>query len=244
MQQKLPQHVAVIPDGNRRWARLRGLPDEDGHREGRSVFHKISKTAFNLGIPYFTFWAMSEDNHAKRNAIEISSLVSLLKGALESNWTQDLFENQIRFRVRGKWRELTTTKNLARLIDNLEKKTRAFQKHNLTIMLGYDGTTELVETVQKNLYLWFIKLTREPSQPLDFETIRRAAWGGELPRVDLVIRTGEKDDDWSHNSSGFMMLHTANSEIHSSKTLWPDFSEQEFKKILGEYGQRERKFGK
>ena len=244
MQQNLPQHIAVIPDGNRRWARLRGLPDKDGHREGRATFHKISKVAFQLGIPYFTFWAMSEDNHAKRSTTEIGSLVSLLKEVLEGDWTKDLFENQIQFRVRGKWRELAATKHLARLIDNLERRIRSFKKHNLTVMLGYDGKHELEETVQGRIYDWMSERWWQ-TKGIDFEKIRKALrWTGELPPVDLEIRTGETMERWFHNSAGFMMLHTADSEIHISPTLWPDFSEQEFKKIVEEYCQRERKLGK
>ncbi|MBI2669562.1 MAG: di-trans,poly-cis-decaprenylcistransferase [Candidatus Yanofskybacteria bacterium] len=242
MQQNLPQHVAIIPDGNRRWARLRGLPDEDGHREGRATFHKISKIAFNLGISYFTFWAMSEDNHAKRSIAEISSLVSLLKEALESNWVKELFENQIRFRVLGNWRELAATKHLASLIDELQWQTRSFNKHNLTVALGYGGEHEVVETIRSNIEDWHYW---HPLASSDFERVRKAAfWTKDLPRVDLEIRTGETMERWLHNSSGFMMLHTTNSEVHISPTLWPDFSEQEFKKIIEEYGQRERKFGK
>lgn len=244
MEKKLPKHVVVIPDGNRRWAESRGLPKILGHSEGKKRFHEISEAAFELGIPYFTFWAMSEDNLNKRETSEIDYLIALMQETLKSRMADHLLKNQIKFRVLGRWRAISRYDCLAPLIDDLENRTRLFDKRHLTIWLGYDGRTELVETVQKNLYLWFLKLTREPSQLLDFETIRQAAWGGELPPVDLEIRTGEMQENWLHNSSGFMMLHTANSEIRLSQTLWPDFSVEEFKQIVAEYGQRERKFGR
>ena len=244
MQQNLPQHIAVIPDGNRRWAKSRSLVPWAGHNKGRERFHEISEAVFALGIPYFTFWAASEDNLSKRSAAEINYLISIMRQSLLSRMADDLLKNQVRFRVLGRWRDCSCFQYLTPPIDALEHKTRLFDKYSLTILLGYDGKHELVETIQKNLYLWFLKLTREPSQPLDFETIRKASWGGELPSVDLVIRTGEKDAGWFHNSSGFMMLHTADSEFYFSKTLWPDFSEQELRKILKEYGKRERKLGR
>ncbi|MBI2064009.1 MAG: di-trans,poly-cis-decaprenylcistransferase [Candidatus Yanofskybacteria bacterium] len=244
MEQKLPRHIAVIPDGNRRWAKHFGLTSFTGHLKGRERFHEISKFAFDLGIPYFTFWAMSEDNLSKRASAEINGLISLMQESLCGPMADDLLKNQIRLRVLGGWKNKSNFDCLAHIIDDLENKTRLFDKHNLTILLGYNGTTELVEAVQKNLYFWFLKLTGEPSQPLDFETIRQAAWTSELPPVDIVIRTGETQENWSHNSSGFMMLHATDSETRYSKTLWPNFSEQEFKKIVEEYGKRERKFGK
>lgn len=238
MQQNLPKHVTATPDGGRRWAKLRDLPTLMGHMEGRERFHEISKIAFDLGIPYFTFWAMSEDNLNKRETSEIDGLISLMQESLKSRMADDLLKNQIRFRVLGRWRSMSRYNCLAPLIDDLENKTRLFEKHNLTIMLGYDGTIELEEDIQKNLATW---IQWEPR--LSFEMIRRASWAGILPPVDLVIRTGETMENWFHNSSGFMMLHTANSEIRLSQTLWPDFSVEEFKKIVAEYGQREHKLG-
>ncbi|MBI2063262.1 MAG: di-trans,poly-cis-decaprenylcistransferase [Candidatus Yanofskybacteria bacterium] len=245
MKSGIPNHIAIIPDGNRRWAKSKGRPSVMGHLEGKKRFHEISKIAFNLGIPYFTFWAMSEDNYRKRCATEIDYLVSLLKKGLNGRLTKDLFEKQIRFKVFGKWKELTATRVLADLIKNLEMRTANFDKHHLTLLLGYDGKQELVEAfqIQAKMRNWQPQNAWQPGE-LDFQKIKATLWTRELPPVDLVIRTGETKEHWFHNSSGFMMLHTTDSEIYISPTLWPDFSEEEFKKIIEEYGQRERKLGK
>ena len=244
MQQNLPKHIFVIPDGNRRWAKSRGLATGRGHLEGRERFHEISKVMFDLGIPFFTFWAMSENNLNKRGPAEIKNLISLLQESLRNRMADDLLKNQIRFRVLGRWRDYFFFKHLTSLIDMLENRTLFFDKYNLTILLGYDGKTELVEAIQKIIMNTYQLAGPDRNLKPDFETIRQAAWAGELPPVDLEIRTGEKDDGWFHNSSGAMMLHTTDSEIRSSKTFWPDFSEQELKKIIEEYARRERKLGR
>lgn len=241
----IPNHVAIIPDGNRRWAKSHGLSDQKGHEEGRKRFYEISRVAFGLGISYFTFWAMSEDNYFKRRVDEIDFLISLLKSGLKSHMTKDLLQDKIQFRVLGNWRKLTATKSLAALIDNLEEQTRSFDKHRLTVLLGYDGKHELTEALKKiqaALINWQPQNLLQPSE-LDFENLKKTLWTGELPPVDLVIRTGETKENWFHNSSGFMMMHATDSEVHISQTLWPDFTEKEFKKIVEEYGQRERKLG-
>lgn len=245
MEQKLPRHIAVTPDGSRRWAKSYGLTKIMGHSEGRKRFHEISKAAFELGVSYFTFWAMSEDNLNKRETAEIDYLISLMHESLQSRIADDLLKNQIRFRVLGRWRSINRYNCLTPLIDDLENRTRFFDKNNLTIWLGYDGTIEstsaVLEIIMKN---W--KPTSSNPQTMIAETAEKimgSLWSRELPPVDLVIRTGETRENWFHNSSGFMMWHTANSEIRLSQTLWPDFSVEEFKQIVAEYGQRERKFG-
>lgn len=248
MQENLPRHIAVIPDGNRRWAKAKGLPMVNGYLEGRQCFRKISQVAFDMGVPYFTFWAMSEDNFQKRSTVMINFLISLLKEELHSRTMDKILRNQIRFRVLGNWRELIFDDAyvLTKLIDKFEDETKSFDKHHLTIMLGYSGITELATAVLKIIRNGWIPSSSHWNNKVTetAEKIGESLWTKELPPVDLEIRTGEKDEHWLHNSSGFMMWHTSNTEIRISQTLWPDFTEQEFNKIIEEYGQRERKFGK
>ena len=247
MQQNLPRHVAIIPDGNRRWAKAKGLPVVNGYLEGRLRFREISQVVFDVGIPYFTFWSMSKDNFHKRSTTLVNFLLSLFKEELHSRTMDRILRNQIRFRVLGNWRDLMPNDTvLAKLIDEFEDKTKGFDRHHLTIMLGYSGTTELATGV-----LNMIRNEWKPSCSAwtnmvneTAEKIKESLWSRELPPVDLLIRTGEEVPGWMHNSSGFMMLHTTDSEIYSSPTLWPGFSEEEFRKIVTEYGQRERKLGK
>lgn len=234
----LPLHISVTPDGNGRWAQRRGFPRWHGHIAGVENFHQISEAAFHLGIPYFTFWAMSEDNFLKRNRGEIKNLFTLLRGELEGNMLKKLMESRIRLRVIGRWEEMNTDPALPELIRAVEKKTAEFSERNLTILLVYSGEREEVETIKKIM-------TCDGLRPegLTFEAIGKFSWTKDLPPVDLEIRTGEEKENFAHRSAGFLPYLTANSVLYHTKTLWPDFSEKEFLHAVKEFETFERKFG-
>ena len=230
----LPQHIAVIPDGNRRWARARRLSPWEGHREGVKRFREVSEVAWQSGVPYFTFWAGSEENLLERSRIEVRFLVSLLKNELRRQLaSRETEEKQIRFRLIGRWREILKDKKLNDLAEKLEEKTKNFVKCHLTILFGYDGRREMAEAIHK------IKDKREKIKA-DYDMIKSALWTRELPMVDVVLRTGGEP----HWSAGFMMWHTAYSQFYFTEKFWPDFDEKEFKKALTDYARRERRFGK
>ena len=234
MEKNLPQHIAIIPDGNRRWARSRGLISVEGHREGFKRFREIAEAAFSIGIPFFTFWGASEDNLTKRSKIEVNFLVTLFQRKLEEELRSDFFtKNQIRVRVIGRWETLLNNPaKLKRLITEVEGQTRSFQKNRLTILFGYDGRSEMLEAVKK--------IKKQSSDQIDFDTVKQALWTNELPDVDLVIRTGGEP----HWSAGFMMWLTANSQFYFTEKFWPEFTEKEFTKAIKDFQNRERRFGK
>ncbi len=241
--ENLPLHVAIIPDGNRRWARRKRLVPWEGHRRGKETFEKISEAAFEAGIPWFSFWAASEDNLTKRDHAEIKFLVFLLREELESSIGERLIKNDTRLRFIGRWDEIICDSHLAAIIDSLEEKTRGFQKKNLTVLFGYNGTTEMAEAAFK-IALESInpRYGFEP-QELTFERLKRFSWTKDLPPVDLEIRTGEEKEGYTHRSAAFLPFLTANSVTYSTKTLWPDFSEEEFFQALERYSEFERRFG-
>ena len=227
----LPKHLVAIPDGNRRWAKSKGLVPWEGHREGVKKFWEVCEEAFEMGIPYFTFWAASEDNLRKRSRIEVKFLVLILKNEVfDKSLLTRLEKNEVRLRVFGRWNEVLKDKKLERAIRDLEKKTEKFRKHNLTILFGYDGKREMIEAIKS------LKKEKE----IDYEKVKEKLWTGDLPMVDFVIRTGGEP----HWSGGFMMWLTADSQFYFTEKLWPDFGKAELHKALEEYASRERRMGK
>jgi undecaprenyl diphosphate synthase len=239
--------VAIIPDGNRRWAAGRGLSSSEGHREGGKNFREISDAAFKLGVKYFTFWVASEDNLLKRNPLEIKFLVSLFKEELESEETlRRCREGETRLRVLGRWNEILENRGLRNAVASIEDSTRHFDKHCLTLLFGYDGRRELLEAI-KNI----CEKTGSGAKPMplppdwiNMDTVTNTLWTGSLPPVDLVIRSGEDDGDgWAHYSSGFMMWTAADAKVFFTEKPWPDFSRSMFHEVISDYNKSRRRFG-
>jgi len=230
----LPNHIAIIPDGNRRWARRHNILPWKGHEEGVERFHEIADAAFKRHIPYLTFWAASEDNLTKRSKREVSFLVSLLQTWIQKELdTKDFLKHEARFRFIGRWKQLLHgAKKLETLVRTLEEQTKQCDKHDLTILFGYDGQREMIEAIKQ--------IKNDPAAEVNEVTLREALPTGILPPVDLVIRTGGEP----HWSAGFMMWQTANAQLSFTKTLWPDFKIKEFETILDDFSKRERRFGK
>lgn len=231
----IPTHVAVIPDGNRRWARARGLHPWEGHRIGfQKRFFEVAEEAFKLGIPRLTFWAASEGNLLERSGMEVKFLVKILKKALSDKSFHEIAEkNKIRVRCLGRWNEILKDAGLEKAVRELEDKTKNYHENRLTVLFGYDGKIEMMEAINK------LKAQSE-KQKINEENIKNSLWTGDLPPVDLVIRTGGEP----HWSAGFMMWHCADSQFYFTEKLWPDFGKSEFQKALADFAGRERRFGK
>ncbi|MFA5793363.1 MAG: polyprenyl diphosphate synthase, partial [Candidatus Gracilibacteria bacterium] len=194
--EKVPHHIAIIPDGNRRWARAKGLLPYEGHREGAKRVHEIAEIGFERGVKYMTVWGTSADNLKKRSKTEVSFLVKLFEKELKEILNSEtLRKNEIRMRVIGRGKEIVKSKVLSKLIEDAERDTAHFHKGNLTILFGYDGKEEMIEAFQKGSKLHTSKF--------NYESIKEFLWTKDLPSVDFVIRTGGEP----HWSSGFMMWH-------------------------------------
>ncbi len=245
-QAQLPTHIAIIPDGNRRWARERGKPGFEGHLEGAKRFREISRAAFEMGIRYFSFWGASIGNLEKRSPEEVRLLVSLLKRELADKHTLEMYrKNQIHFWMPGAWDWILRDAKLRELVTNFQNETSGFKERYLTLLFGYSGKWETEEACH-DLYQAVLARHENPGWTCSSEPLaQRFSLTGWLSPVDLVIRTGacEEGPNWSHNSSGFMTWLAADAKTFSPPTLWPDFTVEMFRKTVADYSKTPRRFG-
>jgi undecaprenyl diphosphate synthase len=229
-----PNHIAIIPDGNRRWAKQNKLLPWSGHEKGIGRFREIADAVFERHIPYLTIWAASEDNLTKRSKHEVRFLIALLTDWIQKEIDKkDFVRNGIRVRFIGRWRQIVSDhEKLARAIGTLEAQTKNLKKSNLTVLLGYDGRREMIEAIRH--------LQKNKVHEVADKSLHDALWTGALPPLDLVIRTGGEP----HWSAGFMMWHAANTQLAFTKTFWPAFKKKELDEILVDFSKRERRFGK
>lgn len=230
-------HIAIIPDGNRRWARQKGLPAWVGHQRGAKSFEKILEKALELKIPYLTFWGSSWDNLTKRSKTEVNFLFKLYTEQFK-RMVRDrrIHQNKIKINVFGRWQEILP-KETKEAIEKAIEATKDYNKYFLTFLLAYDGVTEIIDCVQR-----IINLTRKKGVKVDEKLIKENLWTKDLPPVDLLIRTGCEEDP--HLSSGFMLWDTTYSQLYFIKTFFPAFTPKEFEEIIKDYAKRQRRFGK
>ena len=225
---RLPQHVAVIMDGNGRWAGLRHLPRVEGHRAGTRAVREVIETSARLGLKYITLYAFSVENW-KRPAAEVATLMALLKRYLRSE-LETLLTNNIRLEVIGRTQELSTDvqHELHVAIERTSRNTGTV----LTIALNYGGRAEIVDAVRAAL--------AQGLQPDDVDeaTFARLLYTNGRPDPDLLIRTsGEM------RVSNFLLWQIAYSEIYVTDTFWPDFRRTHMFEALLDYQRRERRYG-
>jgi len=229
------KHIAIIPDGNRRWAKEKNKPAQFGHKKGAENFKEILQEAFDLNIKYLTFWGASVSNIKKRNKREIKFLFSLFKEYFEklSN-NEDIHKNKTRIRVLGTWEELLP-KNVKSLIKKAIESTKDYNKYNLTFLIAYSGIEEMEQAIKK-----ITKENKRRKLEINQELIKNNLYTKELPPVDLVIRTGGEP----HLSEGFMMWDIANAQLRFTKKYFPAFSKKDFRKMVEECNNIKRRFGK
>jgi len=233
-EQNIPNHVAVIPDGNRRWAASQGLKSWDGHDEGAKNIEKLVRLALKKGVRCITFWGSSVDNLTKRPLEEKLALLRIyeeyFKRLISSS---DIVENEVRINVIGRWREQFPN-SLVKIIQDGIEKTRNNKKNILNFMLAYSGVDEMIQAMQN------IVEKCESNIKITKEVIKNNLMTAEIPPVDYIIRTGGEP----HNSSGFMMWDAADAQLYFSEKMFPAFGENEFESALEEYGNRKRRLGK
>ncbi len=223
----LPLHVAIIPDGNRRWAASRLLPPAQGHHAGYVRTKGLIEEARRLGIQTLTFWAFSTENWS-RSSEEVSTLLTLIKKAIEE-LGEELSRTQARFVHIGRKDRLSQP--LLSLITSLEESTKEYAEFCLCLALDYGGEDEINRAVAR------LEASSPESPRMLKDFLDTSVYGVSSP--DFVIRTsGEK------RTSGFMPLQTAYSEWYFEDVLFPDFSNDHFQKALFEYTKRKRRFGK
>lgn len=223
---KIPTTIGVIMDGNRRWAKERGLTPIKGHHEGFKRFKDISNWAYDSGVKNLIFYAFSTENW-KRSEEEVSGLVDLMAKAFTN--LEIIHERKVRVRFIGQ-RERFSEK-LQKLVAKLEEDTKDYDKGSMVIALSYGGRAEITNAVNE-----IIKEGR--TEEVTEEEFEKYLWTAGVPDPDIIIRTGEE-----MRLSNFLTWQSVYSELYFSATLWPDFDKEEFDYILEEYSNRERRKG-
>ena len=227
-----PDHVAIIMDGNGRWATQRGRPRLFGHHAGARRVREIVEACPDLGVKYLTIFAFSTENW-KRTQSEVSGLMKLFRRYIERE-AKALLQDGVRVRFIGDRQKLDD--KLVSLMDNLELYTLGNDKVHLTIALNYGGRDEVTRAAQRLAFE--VEQGRLSPKDVDVETLAKFLDTRFLPDPDLVIRTSGEA-----RISNFLLWQTAYAEYEFVDTLWPDFNAEEFGKILSRYGNRERRFG-
>ena len=231
-----PKTVVIVPDGNRRKASRIGLPAWRGHEAGYETFKIIFDAIWKYDVEYFVFWALSHDNLVKRSSKEISFLFSLFQKALEGVEEKIASDDrEICFHAIGDWKK-NFPQTLSRQIESLALKTCGNSKRHFTLLLVYDGKKEIFDAMNKMCQL------RSSDVSITETEVKKYLQSGYIPDVDLYIRTGAEGDP--HLSSGALMFQMANAQLAFTKTLWPNFTVDEFDKIMLNYKNRERRLGR
>ena len=226
------RHIAIIMDGNGRWAERRGLPKVEGHRQGARQVTEVLKAAQEYGVEFLTLDAFSTENW-KRPVAEVTALMGLLEEFIDDK-LPELMKNGIRLRTIGRTEDLFpgARKKLLHAIEMTEKNNGG----TLNLALNYGGRAEIVDAVNKMAAEMTEKGGRFPK--VTEESFRNYLYAPDIPDPDLLIRTsGEL------RLSNFLLWELSYSEMYVTDTLWPDFGKKEFEEALEAYGQRDRRFG-
>lgn len=230
----VPNHVAIIPDGNRRWASARGLNPWDGHEAGAKNTEKIIEKARELGIRVFSFWGSSVENLTKRPFEEKRALLRIyeeyFKRMIEN---EAIHRDRARIRIIGRWREQFPD-GLKKILIRCEEETKAYASYALNFFLAYSGTDDMLGAIRS------LVASRISFDSISPETVKGALLTSDLPPVDYLIRTGGEP----HLSAGFLMWDVADAQLYFSEKLYPDFDASAFVEALEEYARRARRFGK
>lgn len=226
---RVPRHVAIIMDGNRRWARAHGVPEAQGHAAGVSAIRPIVEHASQRGIEALTIYAFSRENW-QRSSAEIETLIALLDAAILDE-TPRLIEEGVRVRLAGRVEELPAATRAS--IEEAIAVTAGGRRMTLNVAFNYSSRTEIVDAVRACL--------REGSDPeaIDEDAISAHLYDADLPALDLLVRTGG-----DQRISNFLLWQAAYAELYFCDRLWPDFTPADLDAALSEFAHRARRFGR
>lgn len=227
-------HIAIIPDGNRRWAAAHGIAPWEGHVAGSATMRQLVRRAFADGATHVTVWGSSLDNLAKRPLMETARLADVYATSLQKILDEGDDEPlKARVRVIGRWQEQFAAPLIA-LIRKVERATAAHTDRTLTLLLAYSGTDEMLAAVRA--------IAQQGIAPdaITSTTLKAHLFTHDLPPVDLVVRTGGEP----HWSAGFMMWDIAEAHFHFTDTLFPDFTPDMLSAAITTFHTRERRGGK
>jgi undecaprenyl diphosphate synthase len=227
-----PVHVAIIMDGNGRWAKARGLPRTVGHQRGAEAVRRTVRGAAELGIGYLTLFGFSSENW-KRPAAEIDDLMGLLRLYLRGE-IAELDRNGVRLRVVGERERLGP--EIVRLIEDAEERTRSNVRLNLTVALSYGGRAEIARAAR--LIAAAVKAGELAVEDIDETCFARYLLTAGIPDPDLLIRTSGEQ-----RISNFLLWQSAYTELLFLDRLWPDFSKDDLEDAVREFSRRDRRYG-
>lgn len=222
---KIPKHICIIPDGSRRWAKQKGLASVAGHKQGVDNFEGLVNTALELDIHYMTLWAFSTENW-KRSKEENDYLFDLIRNYYDK-FKNIVREKNTRFIHLGRRDRLP--QDIVKLFSDLEQETKDFTNTVISIAIDYGGHDELIRAFKK---------IQEQNLEITPENIEKCLDTHLLPPPDLIIRTSGEQ-----RLSGFMSWQSEYAEYAFPKVFFPDFTPEEFKKVIQEYSNRKRRFG-
>ncbi len=225
MKGAVPSCIGIILDGNRRWAKARGLPTLEGHRKGKEAVKTVARLVQKRGIPNLVVYAFSTENW-NRAKEEVSYLIDLFREAIQKELAE-LGAESIRIRFVGQRERFS--KDLQEAMSSVEKDT-AYHMSTLWICLSYGGRAEIAEATRQVVLA---------GEDITEESVSKHLWSAGMPDPDIIIRTGGEK-----RLSGFLPWQTIYSELFFVDTVWPDFGEKELDAVLAEYQARKRNFGK
>ena len=231
-ERKIPVHVAIIMDGNGRWAKKRGLPRTAGHAQGARVVEQILEDADHMGIRYLTVYAFSTENWSRPDS-EVKALMNLLRTYMKTSLAK-CARNNVRIRVIGDKSRLDS--DLQASIANLEKETASNTGIGFQIAINYGSRDEIVRAVRKAAMK--VKETELNPEDITEDMISDELDTCGIPDPDLLIRTGGEE-----RISNFLLWQTAYSELYFCDAAWPDFNKTELEKAIDAFNNRERRYG-
>ncbi len=228
--EKLPQHIAIIMDGNRRWARKKGLEDGKGHEEGSRNLQKIVEYCRDMGIKHLTVYALSTENWRKRSPKEVKGLFNLLIKIVQEK-AEQYRKSGIKFFVLGNFQAFPL--KVKNAIKKVLKMTVVDEKIQFNMALNYGGRDEIVTAIKN------IIRDKVPSSKISEELVSKYLYTHDQPDPDLIIRPGGE-----FRLSNFLIWQMSYAELYFTDILWPDFSPKELEKAILWYQERERRMGK
>lgn len=230
----IPNHLVIIPDGNRRWAKARGLEPWIGHEEGAKNTEVLLRKALKMGVRCFSLWGSSLENLTRRPLAEKRALLRIYEeyfGKLLHS--DDIHDNKVKINFIGRWEEQFPG-SLRSIMHECVDATKHYSDNVLNFFLAYSGDDEMIGAIKQ------IVKKGIPENKITADLIKENLLTKDLPPVDYMIRTGGEP----HLSAGFMMWDIANAQLNFSEKLYPDFQEQQLEDALKEYSQRGRRLGK
>ena len=222
-------HIAIIMDWNRRWAKSKGKLAVFGHKQGAKTLENIAEIASNKWIKYLTVWWLSTENLQKRSKVEVLGIITLLNGI--EKYTERFMKENLKLQIIGDLEKFPekTRKKIQNVVDATAENTGIV----LTLALVYWGQNEIIRWAQKAIESWI------EAKDIDEKSFRQFLDCSILPEPDVIVRTG-----WDVRHSGFMLYDSAYSEYYFTDKMWPDFDEDELDKVIESFGSSKRNFWK